>query len=202
LAALAEQHQAPRIFGYIDRRGRPLVGIALASSIGFLAFLAGSGKQEDAFNWMLAISGLSSIFTWGSICLAHIRFRKGWFVQGHSLDELAFRSQPGIVGSWLGFSLNVLLLVAQFWTAFAPIGYKNMSTAKLVQNFFQAYLAAPLVIACYISYKIFYRTRIIQSHEMNLHSGLREPNLGELIADEKAEREQWPTWRKLYKVVC
>ena len=109
LAALAEMGQAPRVFAYIDRKGRPLVGIGISSALGFLAFLAGSSKQTDAFNWMLAISGLSSIFTWGSICLAHIRFRKAWRVQGHSLDELAFRSQPGIVGSWIGLCMNILV---------------------------------------------------------------------------------------------
>src|SRR6201996_7795072 len=42
LAALAEQGQAPRILAYIDRKGRPLVGILIASALGFLAFLAGS----------------------------------------------------------------------------------------------------------------------------------------------------------------
>ena len=107
LAALAEQGMAPRILAYIDRKGRPLAGIAVSSVLGLLAFMAGSGRQTDAFNWLLAVSGLSSIFTWGSICLAHIRFRKGWRMQGHTLDELAFRSQAGVVGSWLGFILNV-----------------------------------------------------------------------------------------------
>lgn len=202
LAALAQQRQAPYIFSYIDRKGRPLVGIALSSALGFLAFLAGSDQQEAAFNWMLAISGLSSIFTWGSICLAHIRFRKGWRVQGHSLDELAFRSQAGIIGSWLGFILNVLVLIAQFWTGFAPIGFKEMSASELVQNFFQVYLAAPLVIACYIPYKILFKTPIIRSHNMDLHSGIRELNLAELMAEERIEREQWPAWRKVYKFFC
>lgn len=93
LAALAEQGQAPKILGYIDRKGRPIVAIGVASALGFLAFFAGSSKQSDAFNWMLALSGLSSIFTWGSICLAHIRFRKAWRVQGRTLSELAFTSQ-------------------------------------------------------------------------------------------------------------
>jgi amino acid transporter len=202
LAALAEQGQAPSIFAYIDRKGRPLVGIALASGLGFLAFLAGSDKQEEAFNWMLAISGLSSIFTWGSICLAHIRFRKAWRVQGHSLDELAFRGQPGVIGSWIGFTLNLLLLIAQFWTAFAPIGYADMSVSELVRSWFQAYLAAPLVIACYIWYKIRWKTRIIRSYKMDLKAGLREFNLVELIVDENMEKEQWPIWRKVYKFFC
>ena len=137
LAALADQGQAPKILGYIDRKGRPIVSIGVASALGFLAFLAGSSKQTDAFNWMLALSGLSSIFTWGSICLAHIRFRKAWRVQGHTLDELAFRSQPGVIGSWIGFILNCLVLIAQFWTGFAPIGYGEDSASDLVVDFFQ-----------------------------------------------------------------
>jgi amino acid transporter len=202
LAALAEQGQAPRILAYIDRKGRPMVGIAIASILGFLAFLAGSSRQGDAFNWMLAISGLSSVFTWGSICLAHIRFRKGWHVQGHSLDELAFRSQPGIVGSWLGFCMNCLVLIAQFWTAFAPIGYADMTASEKTINFFQAYLAAPIVIAFYVPYKLIYRTPFVRSFNMDLHSGIRELNLAELIAEERAERASWPAWKKAYKFFC
>lgn len=197
LAALAEQNQAPKILGYIDRQGRPLVAILLASALGFLAFLAGSDKQTAAFNWMLALSGLSSIFTWGSICLAHIRFRKGWRLQGHSLDELAFRSQPGVLGSWLGFILNCLVLIAQFWTGFAPIGYAADSADTRVEDFFQAYLACPIVIAFYIGYKTWYRTPIVRTHNMDVHTGRRELDIEELIAEEKAERETWPKWKKV-----
>jgi amino acid transporter len=202
LAALAEQGQAPKILGYIDRKGRPLVGIAFASVLGFLAFLAGTESQKEAFDWMLAISGLSSIFTWGSICLCHIRFRKGWKVQGHSLDELAFRSQPGVIGSWIGFIFNCLVLVAQFWTGFAGIGYAKETASERVVDFFKSYLAAPIVIVCYVIYKVLYRTPFIRSHNMDLHSGIRELNLAELIAEERAERAAWPKWKKLYKFFC
>jgi amino acid transporter len=77
LAALADRNQAPKILGYIDQTGRPIVAIALAAVIGLLCFLAGAGTdtRTQAFNWMLAISGLSSILTWASICACHIRFR-------------------------------------------------------------------------------------------------------------------------------
>ncbi|KAL1304970.1 hypothetical protein AAFC00_003876 [Neodothiora populina] len=202
LAALADQGQAPKILGYIDRTGRPIVSIVIASVLGFLAFLAGSSVQGEAFNWMLALSGLSSIFTWGSICLAHIRFRKGWKVQGHSLDELAYRSQPGLIGSWIGFILNCLVLIAQFWTGFAPIGYADMTADELVKNWFEAYLAAPVVIAFYLGYKIWYRTPFVRSHNMDLHTGIRELNLAELLAEERAEQAAWPKWKKVYKIFC
>jgi len=137
LAALAEQGQAPRFLAYIDRQGRPVFAILVALAIGLLAFLAGSSQQSVAFNWMLALSGLSSIFTWGSICLAHIRFRKAWKVQGHTLAELAWTSQPGLVGSWVGFILNCLVLVAQFWTGIWPIAYGEFTPAGQAENFFE-----------------------------------------------------------------
>ena len=162
LAALAEQNQAPQIFAYIDRKGRPIVAIGIASALGFLAYFAGSSFQEDAFNWMLALSGLSSIFTWASICLAHIRFRRGWKKQGHTLSELAFRSQPGVIGSWVGFIFNLLVLVAQFWTAAWPIGYGDLGSAGQAESFFQIYLAAPVVIISYIGYKLYYKTSVIR----------------------------------------
>jgi amino acid transporter len=179
-----------------------MAGIAVASLLGLLGFLAGSSKQSEAFNWMLALSGLSSILTWGSINLAHIRFRKGWHAQGHTLDELAFRSQPGIVGSWIGFLLNVLVLAAQFWTGFAPIGYADMTASEIAINFFQVYLAAPIVIAFYVPFKLYYRTAVVRSHNMDLHSGIRELNLSELIAEERAERATWPMWKRVYKHFC
>ncbi|KAL7266644.1 histidine permease [Rhizina undulata] len=192
LAALAEQGQAPRIFAYIDRRGRPIVGIALSAALGLLGYLAASDKQTVAFNWMLALSGLSSIFTWGSVCLAHIRFRAGWKAQGHTLDELAFTSQPGVIGSWLGFIMNCLVLIAQFWVALWPVGQKPDA-----QAFFEVYLTVPVVIAFYVPYKIYYKTPFVRAKDMDLVTGRREMDISALIAEERAEQAQWPRWKKL-----
>ena len=206
LAALAEQGQAPKIFAYIDRQGRPLVAIIFASVLGFVAFLSASNKEVTAFLWMQAISGLSSIFTWGSICLAHIRFRRAWRKQGHTLNELAFRSQAGVIGSWIGFLFNALVLVVQFWTGFAPVPDQNggriEGAGPLTQNFFQAYLAFPIVLAFFIPYKIYYRTSFMRSKDMDLMTGRRELNLQELLAEEEVEKAAWPKWKKAYKFLC
>ena len=66
MAALADRGQTPKILGYIDRAGRPLVSIIVASLLGFLAYIvtAGPDTTTEAFNWMLAISSLAVIFTW------------------------------------------------------------------------------------------------------------------------------------------
>jgi amino acid transporter len=202
LAALADQGQAPKILGYIDRKGRPLVSIGIASTIGLLAYTADSGAQGTVLDWMLALSGLSSIFTWGSICFAHIRFRRAWQVQGHSLDELAFRSQSGVIGSWVGFLFNCLVLVVQFWVGAWPVGYGEIGSAGQANNFFLAYLAAPIVIVFYVGYKLWFRTPFMHGKDMDLKTGIRELNLGHLLAEERAERAAWPRWKRAYKVVC
>lgn len=202
LAALAEQEQAPSIFRYIDRKGRPLAAILLASLLGALAFAAASTIQVELFNWLLALSGLSSIFTWGSICLAHIRFRRAWRVQGYSLDELGWQSPTGIWGSYVGFTMNALVLVAQFWTGFSPVGYEQHDTKWLVKNFFQAYLTVPIVVLFFIVYKFWRRTKFVKLRDVDLFTGRRELNLKVLVAQEREERMHWPRWKKLYKFLC
>lgn len=204
LAALADRGQAPKILGYIDRSGPPLVSICFASAIGFLCYLVALGpdKRTEAFNWMLAVSGLASIFTWGSICLCHIRFRKAWKLQGHSTSELGFKSQAGVIGSWFGFLFNCLILVAQFRTGFAPVGYEDMTSGERVKNFFEGYLAAPIVIVFYVGFKLWKRTKIIRAKDMDISSGIRELNLAELLAEERAERTSWPAWKRVYNTIC
>lgn len=66
LCALAEQGQAPKIFAYIDRKGRPLVAICVASALGLLCYVVAGGADtaNTALNWLYSLSGLSSIFTW------------------------------------------------------------------------------------------------------------------------------------------
>ncbi|KAH9221935.1 amino acid permease-domain-containing protein [Leptodontidium sp. 2 PMI_412] len=204
LCALAEQGQAPKIFAYIDRKGRPLVAICVASALGLLCYVVAGGADtaNTALNWLYSLSGLSSIFTWGSICLAHIRFRAAWKAQGHTLDELAFTSQAGIIGSWIGFILNCLVLVAQFWTAIWPVGYASLDSAGVAKSFFLAYLAAPVVIIFYIPYKIYYKTPFMTTSTIDLKTGRRDLDTPLLIQQEREEYAKLPKWKRIYKIFC
>ncbi|KAF3180076.1 hypothetical protein TWF132_004400 [Orbilia oligospora] len=122
LHALAERHMLPSWFGYVDSHGRPMFSLIVALLFGCLAFINEAAAGEEIFNWLLALSGLSQFFTWASINLAHIRFRHAWKLQGNSLDEIPFRAAGGIIGSYMGFGLNCLVLIAQFYIAISPLG--------------------------------------------------------------------------------
>ena len=107
LTALAEQGYAPPIFKYVDRAGRPLFSTIAIIASGPIAYIALASSATTVFDWLLALSGLAALFTWGSICLAHIRFRNAWAYHGHTTDELPFQAAFGVYGSWVGFILVV-----------------------------------------------------------------------------------------------
>lgn len=202
LAAMANLKQAPRIFGYVDRKGRPLVAIFAACIIGLLAYLAELKQQRVVLEWLLTASGLSSIFTWGSICLCHIRFRRAWAANGHDPSELPFQSHVGVAGSYVGLALNCLVIVTQFWVGASPVDSEHMETREIVQNFFLKWMGAPVVFVFFITHKLYYKTRYIKIEDMDVDTGRREFNLPVLIAQEEAERASWPRWKLFYKLIC
>lgn len=185
LNSLAEQGMAPKWTGYIDRAGRPLVAIIATDIFGLLALISASNKQEEVFNWLLALSGLSSIFTWISINLSHIRFRLAMRYQNRDLSELPYRSQAGIWGSYYGLAINMLVLVAQFWIALFPIGEKPSA-----YNFFLSYLGLPVLLASWIGYKIWKRTlrMWIKAEEIDVDTG--RVNVDVDLIRQEAEEEK------------
>lgn len=209
LASLAAQGQAPRHLAYVDRSGRPLVAIAVASAFGLLAFLYVSPAEIAAFTWLLALSGLSSLFTWGTICYSHIRFRKAWAQQGYSVDSLIYQSPVGTIGSWVGLFMIALVFMAQFWIAIDPIGGEGMGINDKITGFFEASLAVPVVLVFYGAYKLWYRTRWMKIGEIDLRTGRNEMDMGVLyrgirIGRQRRETgmEEWPRWKRIYKLLC
>ncbi|KAM3161418.1 General amino acid permease AGP1 [Lachancea thermotolerans] len=153
LLSLSEQHYAPSWLNYIDREGRPIRAMLVSCVFGLIAFVAASPKEETVFTWLLAISGLSQLFTWICICVSHIRFRKALVVQGKSLGELGYKSQTGVVGSYYATVIMACVLIGQFWVAIAPVGTDKLDA----NNFFENYLAMPILIALYFGYKVWKR---------------------------------------------
>jgi amino acid permease len=121
LTALAEQGYAPKIFRYIDKSGRPLWSTVAILVFGCLGYVTLSSSGTEVFDWLQALSGLAALFTWGSICFAHIRFRAAWKHQGHTLDEIPFKAVFGVYGSWVGLILIFLVLVAQVSSSPSPL---------------------------------------------------------------------------------
>lgn len=196
IQALCAQGMGPKFLGRVDKKGRPYIAVALALGLGFLAFVNEAKAGSQIFDWLLALSGLSNFFTWGSINLAHICFRRAWALNGRSVDDLPFAAAFGVTGSWIGLGLNFLCLIAQFYVALFPIG-----GSPNAQAFFESYLAAPIVILFFVGYKLYYRQWSIgvNLRDITIDEGRREVDLDALreeLAAERAEMAAQPAWKR------
>ncbi|KAJ6438238.1 amino-acid permease inda1 [Purpureocillium lavendulum] len=193
LTALAQQGYAPKIFTYIDRSGRPLFSVLVLILTGPLAYINLSASGPVVFDWLQALSGLAILFSWGAICLAHIRFRAAWKHHGHSLEEIPFHAIFGVWGSWIGLILCVVVMAAQFFTALAPPGKDGINDAE---GFFKSYLAFPIIIAFWIFGFVWKRTGWLRLDQIDVDTGRRELDWDQI----RAYREHiasLPTWRRL-----
>ncbi|KAK3320601.1 amino-acid permease inda1 [Cercophora scortea] len=199
LTAISQQGYAPKIFSYVDKSGRPLFSVAALLLFGLIAFVQLNTNGATVFNWLLALSGLAALFTWGSICLAHIRFRKAWAHQGHTLDEIPFKAVGGVYGSYLGLVLIFLVLVAQFYVALCPIEAPEGSVNgfNTVEGFFQAYLAMPVVMLFYVIGYAWKRQGWLSVEKIDVDTGRRELPW-EAINAWRAELALMPTWKRIY----
>ena len=191
LTALAQQGYAPKIFTYIDRSGRPLWSVAVNLAFGALAYVTLAASGGLVFDWLLALSGLAALFTWGSISLAHIRFRKAWAHHGRSLDEIPFHALFGVKGSYLALVLIFIALAAQFYTAIAPVG-GGLNDA---QGFFKAYLALPVVLVFWAGGYLWKREGWVKIADIDIDTGRREHDW-ETINAYRAKYARYPWWRK------
>ena len=210
LTALAQDGWAPKIFAHYDQAGRPLWSTLTIMAFGTLAFISLSAGGVIIFEWLLAISGLSALFSWGSICLAHIRFRKAWKYHGHSLDEIPFKAPFGVWGSWVGLSLVVLLLIAQvrsstlfkttsdtsqFYVAIFPVGREGTA-----EGFFKAYLSVPIVILFWFVGYIWKGKSVLKIYEIDVDSQRREFDWSGIESRRTAEA-RYPAWKRVLNLM-
>ncbi|KIW71848.1 hypothetical protein PV04_00080 [Phialophora macrospora] len=198
MQALAQGGMAPKFLAWIDKKGRPVWPVVIQMVFGLLAFINEAETGSTVFNWLLALTGLSSFFVWGSICLSHIRFRTGWKAAGRSLDDLPFRSQLGIYGSYLGLFLVVISLAATFYVSLFPIGGTPTGGAEA---FFESYIAAPIALALFAFWKLWTRDTsfLVKVREMDLDTGRRD--FQDIPQDDEPEPRKMSVGRRVSRAI-
>lgn len=195
LTALAQQGYAPKIFTYVDKSGRPLPSVLVIIACGALGFLNLNTDAAEVFNWLLSLSGLAALFTWGSICLSHIRFRKAWAAQGHTVDEIPFQAFFGVAGSWAGLILCGLVLLATFYSALFPYNKEGVTTAK---GFFSEWLSVFVILFFWLCGYLWKREAAVSLDKIDVDTGRREHDWDAINAY-KAELAAMPTWKRTMK---
>lgn len=192
MQALAANGMGPKVTAYVDKQGRPIVVVFIQLLFGLLAYINLAHNGGDIFNWLLSLSGITVLFVFGSIAIAHIRFRKAWAYNGHSLDEIPYRAAFGVWGSWACFAIAAIALIAQFYVALYPVGGPNLNA----ENFFQLYMAGPFLIFLYLIWKVYswfvvpaHRPLWIRTKDIDIYTGMRQGQR-ETISGENVTEDQ------------
>ncbi|KAK1688722.1 histidine permease [Colletotrichum godetiae] len=119
--AICERGMGPR-WGATVKWGVPVYAFAITSVFGLLAFVNLAPGGGAIFDWLLSLSGASNYYTWASICVSHIRFRKAWAAQGNDTNQLLWKSPFGVWGGWVGLTICIIGLSANVLTAIWPVG--------------------------------------------------------------------------------
>ncbi|EFX00094.1 amino acid permease [Grosmannia clavigera kw1407] len=177
LYALAQNHQAPKIFLTCSRRGVPYYAVGATAIIGLLTYLSvGHGGAAQAFNWFQNLTTVAGLFTWCSICVCYIRFYAALQAQGVDRNTLVFKSpfQP-----YLAWGALIYFSVIIFFSGFNVFVHGNWDTS----DFVAAYIGIPIFFGLYLFWKIVKHTPCKTPMQADLFTGK---------AALDAEDEHWP----------
>ncbi|KAI0480571.1 amino acid permease/ SLC12A domain-containing protein [Xylariaceae sp. FL0804] len=108
LYGLAAAGAAPRFFRRTDRRGVPVVSLALSSAFGLLAYLNVANDSADVFGYFVDVVSLLGLLTWISILVTHICFVRARRAQGLADSEMPYTAPFGIYGSYGALAMCII----------------------------------------------------------------------------------------------
>ncbi|MGF2531155.1 amino acid permease, partial [Ralstonia pseudosolanacearum] len=156
---LALEGQAPRWFARVSGNGVPHRALLATSAVGALCFFSSLFGDQVVYLWLLNTSAVTCFIAWFGIALAHYRFRKGFLHQGHTVDQLEYRSPFFPFGPILVAALCVIIILGQNTKAlFAPID--NFGA------FVATYCGVFLFVAIWLGYRWRYKTRFVRYEQM------------------------------------
>lgn len=79
-----------------------------------------------------------------------------------------------------------------------------MTVNDLVINFFEVYLAAPIILISYVGYKLWFKTRFVRTPDIDISTGIRETEeyLAALKESDRAMQRGRVWWKRIYYVFC
>jgi amino acid transporter len=169
LFALAQNKQAPRFLLTCTKRGVPIYCVLATASIGLLTYMTVEAGASSVFEWFQTLTTITSLFTWISITIAYIQFRKALAAQNVDRSTLIFRSkfQP-----YTAYGALIFFVVIVLFNGFAVFTHnKDGSSNWSIQDFVTAYVVIPIYLAFFLFWKIFKRTSFVKPAEADIWTG-------------------------------
>ncbi|KAJ8123956.1 hypothetical protein O1611_g9474 [Lasiodiplodia mahajangana] len=167
LYGLALKKQAPKIFLRTTSWGVPYMCVLFFAPFMFLSFLTLSNAALTVFWWLVDLTAAGVLVSWSAILLNHIRLKLAMKRQGIPGESLPWYNSWTLYSSYAGLFTCLLILLTG--------GYEVFTTGNWdAQSFVSSYLDIPLVLAAYLIWKLWKKTKIVSLSEIPLEEAFRQ----------------------------
>lgn len=142
--SLAHQKQLPQIFSKVNSRGIPYIAVMVTMLGAMPGLLSEQFAPETIFKNLLGVAAFTMVVVWMSICLSQFNFRRQWYKQGKTVQDLGFAAPLFPIVPILGF---VFCFITCLSMVFDP---------KMLAGFIGCMI---FIVFCYISYYMIYHKK-------------------------------------------
>lgn len=139
LWSLANKQTISPMFAKINKHGVPINGVIFSMLGGLLALFSSIIAPDTVYIALVSISGMAVVVVWMSISASQFFFRRRFLKEGHSVDELLYRTPLYPVVPIVSF---LLCLAACIGIVFDP-------TQRIA-----LFCGIPFIAFCYASYYV------------------------------------------------
>lgn len=146
-------------FAKLSRGGVPRNALYATTVIAGLCFLTSMFGNQTVYLWLLNTSGMTGFIAWLGIAISHYRFRRGYVLQGHDINDLPYRSGFFPMGPIFAFILCLIITLGQNYEAFLKdtIDWGGVAAT---------YIGIPLFLIIWFGYKLIKGTHFVRYSEM------------------------------------
>lgn len=110
LSSLATHHQAPKIVGYQNHQGIPVIAITISGAVLLLTVMLSYILPEQVFVYTISASGFLALVNWLSVSATHYYYRKK--LLAISPEKLKYKSPGYPYLSWLCFAAVFIAILS------------------------------------------------------------------------------------------
>ncbi|CAH2352667.1 dicarboxylic amino acid permease [[Candida] railenensis] len=159
---LAVAGYAPKFFSRTNKMGVPYFGVGLSFLFCLLGYMTVSSGSSTVFTYFVNVVSLTGLIAWACILFLHIRFMMACKAQGIDRKrDLVYRSPLQPYGSYIAFSLCVLVIFIKNFTVF-------LGDSFTYKDFITGYIVLPVFVIMYISFKVYHKTKMFKPEEVDL----------------------------------
>ncbi|KAG0227206.1 hypothetical protein BGW42_003097 [Actinomortierella wolfii] len=209
LLSLSRNGWAHKSIGYTNKRGVPLVALAIittCSCLSLVTIFVGSGV---VFQWFVSIIGSIILQSWMLILFLHFRFRYCWKKQGRPVSDLPYVSWGYPYGTILATIIGLFVLGCNFYLSFLdpPVhpgdgasdadlaAYKKARDA-FIQNLLGTWFPWVFSAILFFGYKFTRGTKLIKAEEADLDTGRFIPSQ----KDTAELTQKQPLYKRFFKI--